>query len=639
MGHPQFRRFIPRLIHRRAAEICCGASHNADMTETAGVDELADERRTLYVSLARGGSKRLPGKNLRCVGGVPLVGRAVRDGLQAARRMGNPARVVVSTDDEAIAQAAVAWGAEVPFVRPAELATDAADSVAGLRHTVDWFAERGETFAEVVLLQPTSPLREASDVVRAVEEFRRGDGAPVVTVRRVAHPLTRNVSRGGEPTPGGCPIPAKQGWGSILQLATSPPLPTEGMGHPANGAGHVELNGAVYVCSPQWLSKSESLYVPGRTLTVMMPTERSIDVDTTADLQRAEALWEQSLLWQPGRCLIIAEAGVNHNGSLETALRLVEAAREAGADVVKFQTFAAERLVPRSAAKAAYQRQTTATDESQFEMLKKLELSPEQLRKLMAHCAEQGILFLASPFSERDVDLLDSMDVPAIKVGSGEITNHPLLAHVGATFRPVILSTGCSSLDEVTRAVDVLREAGCVELALLHCVSNYPADPADVNLRAMETMARAFNLPVGYSDHTPEAEIACAAVALGARIIEKHLTLDRTMSGPDHRASLEPREFAGLVSSIRHIESAMGDGVKRPAPSEADVRTAARRSLVAATDLPVGTMLRRAHLVAKRPGTGVSPAELENILGLRLQQDLAADDVLTWAHLRGAGDG
>ncbi len=646
--------------------------------------------RTLYVIPARGGSKRLPGKNLQCVGGVPLVGWAVRTGRRAARRLGNPSKVVVSTDEEAIAAAARQWGAEVPYVRPAELATDTADSVAVLDHTIEWYTARGETFTEIVLLQPTSPLRTAADVIHAVETYRRGAGDSVVTVRGAERsaappPLTPGVKgpglelRTGRLSQGLCPGlysfvpsgldvsrssenvlekrhpgrareetagadlpggPLPYGRGSVHKAVfqtRSESAPHAGVGF-NDGAVTVELNGAVYVCSPQWLRDPGGLCVPGRTLAAMMPPERSIDVDTLADLHQARSLYEEGLLWRRGRCLIIAEAGVNHNGSLATALRLADAAREAGADAVKFQTFAAERLVTRSAPKAAYQKHTTSAAESQFEMLKKLALSPEDHRKLAAHCAEQGITFLSSPFSEPDVDLLDGLDVPALKVGSGEITNHPLLIHVGATLRPVILSTGCSSLGEVLRAVEVLRGAGCAELAILHCVSSYPADPAEVNLRAMRTMAQALHLPVGYSDHTAGLEIAWAAAARGARIIEKHLTLDRGMAGPDHRASLEPAEFAQLVSGIRHIESALGDGVKRPAASEADTRTAARRSLVAVADFPAGTLLRREHLAIKRPGTGISPADLEQVLGLRLERALKADEVLTWDHLRGAGD-
>ncbi|MCP4593563.1 MAG: hypothetical protein GY842_22730, partial [bacterium] len=472
---------------------------------------MPESHRTLYVVLARGGSKRLPGKNVALVGGVPLVGRAVRAGLRSARCLGAPARVVVSTDNEAIAAAGREWGGEVPFVRPGELSTDTADSLSALRHVVDWFTGSGETFSEVVLLQPTSPLRSAEDVVGAVQAFRAGAGAPVVTVARSSqHPDAPHYEL------------------DRARLANPTDQHEEG----------VALNGAVYVCSPDWLRGARSFYEPGRTIAASMPEARSVDVDTAADLHAAQVCWEASLLWRPGRCFVIAEAGVNHNGSVETAGRLIDAAREAGADAVKFQTFAAERLVTSSAGKAAYQQATTPPAESQLEMLRRLELSPDDHRALTAYCAERDMVFLSTPFGVPEVDLLEGLDVPALKLGSGEVTNHPLLAHAAATLRPVILSTGGSSLEEVEAAVDVLRGAGCAELALLHCVSNYPAAPADANLRAMATMANAFDLPVGYSDHTPGVEVAWAAVALGARIIEKHLTLDRTAPGPDHRASL-----------------------------------------------------------------------------------------------------
>ena len=565
--------------------------------------------RTAFIVLARGASKRLPGKNLRCVGGVPLVGRAVRAARQAARRLRNPTRVIVSTDDEAIARVAREWRAEVPFMRPPELADDASRSVDACRHAIDWLADHGEEYTEVVLLQPTSPLATGEDVVHAIETFRAGDGASAVTVRPVAHTgagLTHLLQNGRLVAPGGST---------------------------KTGAA-VELNGAVYVCAPQWLRQRDRLCVAGESLAVPMPAERSIDVDTYADLALSQTLWEESLLWRLGRCFVIAEAGVNHNGCVDTALRLVDAARDGDADAVKFQSFTADRLVTRDAPKAAYQRQETPADESQFEMLKKLELSADEQRQVANHCRDQGIVYLSTPFSEDDADLLDDLDVPAIKIGSGDLTHHPLLAHVGAILRPVILSTGCSDLEEVVAAVGVLRRAGCAELAVLHCVSNYPADPADVNLRAMATLARALDVPVGYSDHTLGHEVACAAVALGARVVEKHFTLNRGMPGPDHRMSLEPDELAKFVSAIRNVEAALGDGRKRPAAGELDTRAAARRSLVGAADLPAGTVLERAHLVARRPGTGISPAELNAVLGLGLRRDLATGELLTWAHVR-----
>lgn len=332
-------------------------------------------------------------------------------------------------------------------------------------------------------------------------------------------------------------------------------------------------------------------------------------------------------------CLIVAEAGVNHNGDPESARRLVDGAFEAGADAVKFQTFKTERLVSPEAPKAAYQVRTTGAEESQFEMLKRLELPPEAHRSLLAQCRRQGIAFLSTPFDEESADFLDSLGVPAFKIGSGEVTNLPLLRHVARKGKPIILSTGMSWLGEVEAAVRAIREAGGPGLALLHCVSNYPADPRDANLRAMRTMAEAFDVPVGYSDHTLGADVALAAVALGACVIEKHFTLDRNLPGPDHRASLEPAELAALVKGIRTVELALGTGRKEPAASEADVAGAARKSLVMARDAAAGTVLTEDLVSIQRPGTGLPPAVLPYVIGRRLRRDVAAGAVITLAML------
>lgn len=332
----------------------------------------------------------------------------------------------------------------------------------------------------------------------------------------------------------------------------------------------------------------------------------------------------------PGQpCFLIAEAGVNHNGDLELARRLVRVAAEAGADAVKFQTFRAEALVSQSAPKAAYQLVTTDRGESQLEMLRRLELSPAAHRELLDCCRQQGILFLSSPFDEQSADLLEELDVPAYKIPSGEITNLPYLRHVAGKGKPMIVSTGMASLGEVQIAVQAIEEAGNPGLVLLHCVSNYPADPADVNLRAMTTMAQAFPWPVGYSDHVPGNEVAFAAVALGASVVEKHLTLDRAMPGPDHRASMEPHELAALVRGIRAVEAALGDGVKRPAASEASTAAVARKSLMAARDIAAGTVLTAELIAVKRPGTGLPPSKLESLLGRTVRRDLHEDTMLT----------
>ena len=328
-------------------------------------------------------------------------------------------------------------------------------------------------------------------------------------------------------------------------------------------------------------------------------------------------------------CLVIAEAGVNHNGSLEMALRLVDAAADAGADVVKFQTFKAEEVVSPVAPKADYQVQTTGGSESQLEMVKKLELPPEAFRQIERHCRQRGIVFMSTPFDNGSVDLLQELGVVAFKIGSGELTNLPFLSYVAAKGKPLILSTGMSNLHEVAAAVETIRAAGNRELVILHCVSNYPAAPSSVNLRVMKTQEDEFRVPVGYSDHTEGITIPLAAVALGACIIEKHFTLDRNLPGPDHRASLEPGELEALVRGIRTVQSALGDGRKRPAAEELNTAAVARRSLVAACDLQAGTILAEAMIAIRRPGTGLPPSALPELVGRRLRQDISAGGLFT----------
>lgn len=329
---------------------------------------------------------------------------------------------------------------------------------------------------------------------------------------------------------------------------------------------------------------------------------------------------------QGGPAFVIAEAGVNHNGDLETAKRLIDVAAGAGADAVKFQAFHAERLVTPSAPKLRNEPGADGPAETQLQMLQRLQLSEAQFEALKAHCRARQVMFLATPFDEESADLLDRLDVPAFKIGSGELTNWPLLAFVARKGRPVILSTGMSVLPEVEAAIDVLRDAGCREIALLHCTSAYPADPRDANLRAIDTLRRAFRLPIGLSDHTLGTAVALAAVALGACVVEKHFTLDRRMAGPDHHASLEPEELRQLVRGIRTVEAALGNGKKEPAAAERETASVARRSLVAARAIPAGTVLTRELVAIKRPGDGLPPSMLAAVIGRRVKVPLALDE-------------
>jgi N-acetylneuraminate synthase/N,N'-diacetyllegionaminate synthase len=341
----------------------------------------------------------------------------------------------------------------------------------------------------------------------------------------------------------------------------------------------------------------------------------------------------QHIIGEGDRCFVIAEAGVNHNGDIGLAHRLLDAAADAGADAIKFQTFKADKVVTAEAPKADYQKAATSAEESQLAMLQLLELSPTAHTELQAHAAERGLVFLSTPFDDGSADLLATLHVPALKIPSGEITNLPFLEYLAQKGLPILLSTGMSTLEEVRTAVTTLRTHGNTALALLHCVSNYPAAPEDANLRAMQTMRDAFDVPVGFSDHSLGIEIALAAAALGACVLEKHLTLDRTLPGPDHTASLEPADFAAMVSGVRNIERALGHGRKEPAASEANTSAVARRSLIAARAIASGEVLGPDSIVIKRPGTGLAPALRAEVLGRKARVNIPAGTLLTWEML------
>lgn len=324
---------------------------------------------------------------------------------------------------------------------------------------------------------------------------------------------------------------------------------------------------------------------------------------------------------------IIAEAGVNHNGSFELACNLVDAAKEAGVDCIKFQTFKSKNLVSNSAQKAEYQKNTTG-EGSQVDMLKKLELTYDEFLALKDYCDKVGICFLSTPFDFDSINFLNSINMPFWKIPSGEITNYPYLVALAQTGKPVVMSTGMCEMAEITAAIDVLRDNGTKEIKLLHCNTEYPTPYEDVNLRAMQTMRDCFGLDVGYSDHTKGIEVPVAAVAMGATVIEKHFTLDRNMEGPDHKASLEPDELKAMVSSIRHIEQAMGNGDKKPSPSEKKNISVARKSIVAKTDIKEGDILSEGNITVKRPGTGISPMRWLEVIGTKAVRDFEEDELI-----------
>jgi N,N'-diacetyllegionaminate synthase len=327
---------------------------------------------------------------------------------------------------------------------------------------------------------------------------------------------------------------------------------------------------------------------------------------------------------------IIAEAGVNHNGDLEIAKKLIDAAKDCGADAVKFQTFKAEKLVSKKAEKAEYQKNTTDYKESQYEMIKKLELSYENHKTLRSYCSEKGIQFLSSPFDLESIDLLSELGLEILKVPSGEITNLPYLSKIGKLNKKVIISTGMTNLGEIEDALNIIISNGTSKdkITILHCNTEYPTPYEDVNLKAMLTIKNAFNVRVGYSDHTQGIEVPIAAVAIGAEVIEKHFTLDNNMEGPDHKASLEPKELKKMVNSIRNIEKSLGDGNKKLSPSESKNINVVRKSIVASKTIKKGEILNEENLSVKRPGNGISPMRWNEIIGQTAKKDFDIDEMI-----------
>lgn len=327
---------------------------------------------------------------------------------------------------------------------------------------------------------------------------------------------------------------------------------------------------------------------------------------------------------------IIAEAGVNHNGNLELAKQLIDIAFECGADAVKFQTFKAEESTGLTATKAEYQNKNDPTAESQLEMIRRFELPFSDFKILKGYCAQKPIDFISTPDGSDSLKYLLDLDVPMIKIGSTEVTNYPFLKEIASSMKPVILSTGMSSLGEVEKALEVFEGVGNTRVQLMHCTTDYPTSVEDVNLRAMITLREAFHLPVGYSDHTLGFEAAIAATALGAVCIEKHITIDRNMPGPDHKASMPPKEFKEYVKRIRSTEALLGDGKKKPTKNEMQIMKQVRRSILAVRDLPAGTILNKEMFCYKRPGTGISPEHADILAGRVLKRNVGKEEPIMW---------
>lgn len=328
-------------------------------------------------------------------------------------------------------------------------------------------------------------------------------------------------------------------------------------------------------------------------------------------------------------CFIIAEAGVNHNGKIQLAKKLIDVAVEAGCDAIKFQTFNTEEVVTLESPKAEYQQKKTGNGR-QYEMIKKLELSEKDFRELAEYIDQKGIIFLSTPFDKKSADLLEQLEVPAFKIGSGDLTNLPLLKYISKKGRPMVISTGMATLAEVKEAVNTVINAGNEQFILLHCTSNYPVRVVDCNLRAMNTLKKEFDVPVGYSDHTLGVVIPVVAVAMGASVIEKHFTMNKKLPGPDHSSSLEPDELKEMIKQIRTVEIAFGSEEKKPVESELELQKVVRRSIVARMDISQGTLITTEMLNIKRPGTGLAPKRISEIAGKRAKKDIIKDELITF---------
>jgi len=341
---------------------------------------------------------------------------------------------------------------------------------------------------------------------------------------------------------------------------------------------------------------------------------------------------EDKLISKKAPCFIIAEAGVNHNGDIKLAKELVDKAKEAKVDAIKFQTFKAENLVTKKAKKEKYQK--TDSEEFQYSMLKRLELSESEQKKLVSYCKKKKIIFLSTPYDEESADLLEKLGVPAFKVGSGELTHLPLLKHIAKKKLPMIVSTGASYPREIEKAVKTIRKEGNNKIILLHCTSVYPTLVEEVSLKALQTIKKTFGLPVGYSDHTLGITIPIMAVTLGAAVLEKHFTLDKNLPGPDHKASLEPQELKEMVKAVREVEKALGSSIKKPAKSEREERKLGRRSITAKIDIPKGVKITKDMLIIKRPGTGIKPKYFDVVIGKIAQKKIKKDSLIAFKDLR-----
>lgn len=572
----------------------------------------------LALILARGGSKRLPGKNVKPIGGKPMIAWTV----EAAKNSKYIDRIILSTDSTDIASVSQNFGAEVPFKRPPELATDTASAIDVAIHTINWLKEHeGKQYDYLLLLQPTSPLRRSTHIDEAIEQLmKRPDLDAIVSFtvwdKKPDWVYAENDHCLLEPC-----LEIKKPFSKTTPFFV--------------------LNGDIYIIKIDSFLKNRT-FCPQKLGHYLMKKTESVDIDTQEDFDVASLLMKRKTECKKSifinkhevnegkEVFIIAEAGVNHNGSLEKALELVDLAADIGANAVKFQTFKAEQVVTEMGTMAEYQKKNTGIVKSQQDMLRELELPENFYPPLIERCCQKSILFLSTPHGGiESVRFLESLNTAAYKVGSGDLTNYLLLDAIAHTGKPIILSTGMGTLEEVKNTVEFIKSKGNDQIIVLHCTSNYPCPAKDVNMAAMKTLMQELDTPVGYSDHTEGNEAAIMATALGQTLYEFHFTLDKSLPGPDHVASTSPEEARQRIKAIRQTSMMMGDGMKEPTTDEKTLMLPiVRRSLVAARDLRKGHILIQDDLEAKRPGNGLSPMYYEKIIGKPLKKDYKKDEAM-----------
>ena len=592
------------------------------------------EKKIVVVILARGGSKRLPGKNIKKLAGVPLIGYTILTAAQSTL----VDKIVVSSDSDEILKVSSAFPCLLQK-RPAHLAEDITTSQDSLRYVVTEFEkEQGEEYDLVVLLQPTCPFRKTAEIEKCIKELidNDADSSQTVTLMR-EKPELMFVEENGK---------------LVFQNKNA-------FFNKSLRRTNYILNGAVYVVRKEVFFSTGNLY-GDKNIPVIMSQDDSLDIDTYADWHVAEKMLEEQKRLEQGKqnhisrkpitiagkhlgdehpTFIIAEIGVNHNGDMDLARKLIDLAVEAGADAVKFQNFNPQTGTSKFTPKVTYQKENDGPEGNYQTMLERLKITGEQTKMLAEYAAEKGTIFLSTASDAESLELLKKVNPPAYKLGSPHITNLPLLKDTAKCGKPMIISTGMATYEEIDEAIQVCKEVGNDQIILLHCVSDYPTHFHDVNLNVIGSLRERYPaLNIGYSDHTMGIEASTVAVGLGARVLERHFTLDRSMPGPDHKASLVHEELEALVRAARNIEQAMGDGVKRRTAREEEVARTARRSVVAHVDIPAGTIITEEMVRLKKPETGIKPKYYWSLLGKKVTRDIEADRPLQWEDIEGGMD-